>query len=287
MPTLRLEGETDSFNLDDITETGFGAEALTGVTGLGLPAVSPQWFEGAGDGAVFRGKRFLPREVDVPLFFRARNRVQLQELMSRVSIVLDGEMTLRFVEDDGSDWSLVVHRVGGGQYVYGVDTIGETELRTVVTLRAGDPFWTYNIPKRVVVGTSNPGRGLIKGASFARMKLSGSQASGQILLENPGDVDAVPVWELTGPGTDFTAIGPKGDSFVWNGTLDVGETLTIDAATARVTDGTGANRYAELGPAPRFWKIPPGQSQANVLLSGTSTGSQIVLTFKRRKRLMV
>jgi len=294
MPRLRLESASDAFDLNDISDSDFGVEALSGVTGLGLPPVQLQWLEGAGDGAVFRGSRIQPRDIDIPLFLRAPDRFSLQNLLSRVAKMLTSPMTLRFVEDDGSDWSLQVYRVGGGVYAYGVDTRGLDELRTIVTVRAGDPFWTYSVATQRVVGTSNAGRGLLKGTtSLSKLKLSGSSASGLILMENDGDVAAYPVWQITGPiapvspNPAFVATSQTGESFTWNGTLTAGQTLTIDARTASVVDGTGANRYGDLAAAPKFWTIPPGISQATISAQGTSSGTAITATWYPRKWAVV
>jgi hypothetical protein len=287
MPRLRLESATDAFDLDDITDTGWGIEALKGATGFGLPPVAVQWIEGAGDGSTFRGQRVMPRDIDIPLYFRAPTRAQLQELLGRFARLMSGAMTLRFVEDIGTDWSLVVHRVGGGTYVYGQDTVGLMELRTVVTLRAGDPYWVSSVEIRRTVGTAGAGRGLIKAASFTKLRLSDSSASGAVALENPGDVDAYPVWQITGPGNNFHAVGPNGDEFTWTGTLVGGETLTIDTRKASVVDGTGASRYSQLATAPRFWRVPPGFSSASVSMAGTTSSSLITLTWRPRKWAIV
>lgn len=279
---LRLESVDDAFDLDDISETGWGTEALMGVTGFGLPPVQVQWIEGAGDGAIFRGRRVLPRDIDIPLDLRAPNRAALKDLVSRLGKLMSGPMTLRLVENDGTSWYTTVYRVGGGAYVFGSTTIGEHDAQTVVTLRAPDPFWTYSVDKRLVITSAGAGRGLIKGASLTRLRVSGSSAAGSLALENIGNADAYPVWTVTGPGTDFAATGPGGQQFTWEGTLGSGETLVIDSRTASVKDGTGANRYSELASAPRFWPIPPGFSTAQVGMSGMTSESSIIVTWSPR-----
>ena len=67
MPSLALENDTDALDLDYVFKYGRGIQALSGATGFGLPPVSIRWLEGAGDGALYRGRRVLPRDIDLPL----------------------------------------------------------------------------------------------------------------------------------------------------------------------------------------------------------------------------
>lgn len=290
MPHLRIETSSDSLDLNGVSLTGYGVEALSGVTGLGLPPVAVNWIEGAGDGATFRGERIQPRDVDIPLYVRAPDRSRLQATLSRVNEMLTQEVSLWWVENDGSEWGLVTHRMGGGVYAYGQDTIGETEWQSVVTLRAGDPLWTARYPARRVITSSSAGRGLLKGAtSLQQLRISGSSAVGPVLFENPGDAKAYPIWTIEGPiAPDAThhalqVMAPDGQQFIWDGTLATGATLTIDTRRARVFDQTGANRYDGLLPAPRFWPIPPRSSQATVQAFGTSSSTRITASWFPRK----
>lgn len=291
MPHLRIETADDALDLNGVSLTRYGVEALEGVTGLGLPPVAVNWIEGAGDGAQYRGERIQPRDVDIPLHVRARDRAELQTIVDRLNMMLTQQVNLWWVEDDGQEWGLVTHRMGGGVYVYGKDTVGETELNTVVTLRAGDdPLWTARYPTRRVITSSSAGRGLLKGTtSLSALRISGNSAAGPILFENPGTAKSKPVWTIEGPIAPdathyaFQAVSAKGEQFIWNGTLNAGDTLTIDTRTARVYDQTGANRYSDLLTAPRFWAIPPRSSQATVTAFGTSGSTRITAEWYPRK----
>lgn len=289
-----METADDRLDLNGVSLTGYGVEALTGVTGLGLPPVAVNYIEGAGDGATFRGERIQPRDVDIPLYVRTHTSGELQATLARLSRMLTQQVLLWWVEDDGTEWGLVTHRMGGGTYVYGKDTRGLTEHQTVVTLRAGDPYWTARYPVSRVITSSNSGRGLLEGVTaLSKLRISGNSAAGPILFENPGDAKAYPIWTIAGPiAGDAThnalqCIGPTGEQFVWNGTLASGETLTIDTKTAKVYDQSGANRYAELLPAPRLWSIPPNESQATVAAFGTTGGTRITATWFPRKWAVV
>lgn len=277
--------ETDTLDLNGISERGLGYQATTGLTGFGLPPVSVQWSEGAGDGATFRSRRTLPRDIDIPLEILARNRAHLQELTSRLALALAGGCTLSFIDDDGTTWLAEVHRVGGGEYTYGEDTVGERELSLVLTLRAGDPYWvSAESQVRSVSADSSTPTWL---SALSSLPVSASQAIGEIQLTNAGDAAAYPIWEITGPGTNFVAESRTGERISWTGALGVSERLIIDTSRGTVVDGSGRNRYAELAAAPRFWTIPPGTSSAKAQLEDTDSHSRITCSWRPRKWMMI
>lgn len=281
---LQLESGSKTFRLDEQQRVGFGYQVHTGVLGLGLPAVSTHWLEGAGDGAIFRGSRVNPRDIDLPLSILTTGREDLKARMSDLALALARECTLRLVEDDGSSWWCKVHRVGGGNYTYGVDTIGENEVKLVVTVRSGDPYWTAEMPLQSVVSKGEV-RGLLP--KLSSLQISSSQASGTIDLENPGDVDAQPRWVIYGPGDNFRAVSPRGEVLHWTGSLTEGQSLTINTTDGSVRDNTGASRYSELAPAPRMWRVPPGLTIAEASLQNSTADSRIVCTWRPRRWLVI
>ncbi|QYW07867.1 minor tail protein [Streptomyces phage RedBear] len=285
MAKLRLENSLDTLDLNQVETTGYGVQALTGVSGLGLPPVAVQWIEGAGDGAVYRRSRVLSRDIDIPFDIVGRDRADLKDHLSRLSLMLAGPCTLRMIEEDGTDWSTRVVRVGGGEYTYGVDSIGSTDLQTVVTFRAGDPYWTSSVITRKQVGGDLTASPFLTG--LATMPVAASQAIGSILLENTGDALAYPVWEIFGPGNNFKAVSPSGETLHWTGSLSAGERLIIDTRQGTVVDGTGANRYAELAPAPRFWAVEPGISTAEASLIDVTNASKITCSWRPRKWMVI
>ncbi len=108
--------------------------------------------------------------------------------------------------------------------------------------------------------------------NLAHLPVTPGAANGTMTLENPGDVEAYPIWELRGPGKNFRAISPRGEVLEWLGTLAADETLVIDTQAGTVLDGKGENRYAELGETPRMWTIPPGETVAEIQFEATSSG---------------
>ncbi|MFC0622812.1 hypothetical protein [Kribbella deserti] len=230
-----------------------------------------QWLEAAGDGSQYRGERALSRDIDLPLYLAGRNRTHLKGLVDQLALVLAGGCVLRFIDDDGSTWFTTVHRVGGGEYIYGTDTNGHDDLQLVVTLRAPEPYWTSGEISSHAVRRDTTHRGLIP--ALSRLHLTAAQSMGEVTFTNPGTADAYPTWDIVGPGNNFKAISPRGELLHWTGTLALGQRLTIDTRTGSVKDGSGANRYAELAPAPKLWRIPPGESTATASMEGTAPGT--------------
>ncbi|MFJ6893594.1 phage distal tail protein [Streptomyces hokutonensis] len=285
MPKLLLTSGADTINLNEIDEQGVGFQAKSGVTGLGLPPVSVQWLEGAGDGAIFRGTRVQTRDIDVPLDILALDRADLQDKLSRLALMLAGGCFLVLDNGNGVQWSTEVHRVGGGEYTYGEDTIGTNEFQTVLTLRAGDPYFTSSQQQVRTISGAVAGTAFL--SNLVTMQVAPSQAIGSIDLSNSGDVAAYPVWEVRGPGDHFVATSPSGETLKWNGTLTAGQKLIVDTRKGTVKDGTGANRYDLLDTAPRFWTVQPGESTATASLLNTTSASQITCSWYPRKWMVI
>lgn len=282
---LRLVGDIDSLDLNGIYDNGYGYQALSGATGFGLPPVTPQWQEGAGDGAVFRGRRVRSRDIDIPLDILGRDRDELSQLTARLARVLANPMRLYVTEPNNREWYIDVVRSGGGGYVYGTDTIGTSDVQTVLTLTAGDPYFTSSDVQTRVVGQSGGAPAFL--GELVKLQVGSSSAIGYISIDNDGDADCYPVWTVIGPGRNFEITSPSGERLLWEGTLSAGQTLTVDTRTASVTDGTGTNRYAELAEAPRFWSAPPGSQLIVASLADTTSASQIVCSWQARKWLVI
>ncbi|MEU9126578.1 phage tail family protein [Kitasatospora sp. NPDC048540] len=291
MIKLELRNALAVINLNEQYEVGTGIQAVAGATGFGLPQRSLQWLEGAGDGSIYQGRRILSRDINLPLDVVGRDRVHLKKILSRLALMLAGPCTLTHIDEDGSRWSADVVLVGGGDFAYGEGSTGERDWQTTITLRAPSSYFTSeDVTSKSIGGDTTTGSFL---SSMVSLPVASSQAIGSIDLENVGDADAYPVWEIHGPGHDFEAIAPLRDgqktpeSIRWEGTLADGEVLIIDTRTGLVVDQAGANRYADLAPAPRFWSIAPGRSVATASLIGVSPTSKIVCSWRPRKWMVI
>lgn len=266
----------------------FGAEsgikALISVRGTGLPPVNTQWFEGVGDGATYRGARILPRVLDLPIKVVGSSREIVQQRMSLLSRILAPEsgivrLTLSL---SGISYYLDTVRTGGGDWDFGSDTDGATFLKTVLTLQAGDPYWTSVDASSLTISLSGLGRGLLKSTSLSKLQVSTTSALGSVTFYNDGDAQAYPQWVITAPFDGFNLVSPSGDALTWVGTKATGY-IRIDSKTGTIVDETGANQYAGLSAAPRFWTVPAGEQVGVVELTNATVDSRVDVVWHERK----
>lgn len=274
-----------------------GVMALAGLEGLGWPDVDVQWASGAGDGATLRGAMHLPRDLVVPVKITGADRADLWARLSLLARVLDPAVAparLSWVAD-GESWWIDVVRVGGGQITAGdrSSTDLETHVRTSLSLRSGDPFWTREEAMQQTIRSSSA-RGLLgTGRSLSMLRVSSSQAMGVVQVDNPGDAPAWPMTSLTGPAETMSLVSSSGETLAWSGTLLAGESRMLDhrAKTivdpAAVADPDHGNRYDELGPAPRFWAVRPGSNLTTVTVTGATSGTRVVLSWRPRRQMVI
>lgn len=280
--TISLTGANgDTITLDNTTF------ALTqGVKGFGVSPTNLRISESAGDGGVYRYSKRAVREFDLPIVVFGVDRANLENNLRRLSNLLrnvDGPTTLTATYSDGTAYSIEVYYAAGADAVYGSDATS-TFARWVITLHAPTPFWSSLDASTLAVGGGSTGRGLLP--QLSRLKVTSSQAMGTITINNTvGDVISFPTWKLYGP-LDDAAIYTGTTGFTYNATIPAGEVITIDTANKTVTDSTGANKYANLGTAPKFFSIPPGVTSISVLGNGATTASQISCTYYPRREVI-
>lgn len=268
---VQLRGGGIVIDLDQYSRQSI--RLLRGASGFGMPRVATHWFEGAGDGARFDGERVLPRDLDLPLWVPGGSPEPLRQLVH----VLAAGPDLVFTDVDGEAWSCQTRRTGGGDWRWGRDTDGRRGLQTVVTLRAGDPFWVRERAASFEVAPSIAPEAFLD--NLAALPVASSQAFGTRTMVNPGTAPSEPVWIITGPGDHFKTVSPTGEVLEWNGTLAAGQTLTINTRLGTAVDQDGVSQYASFTHPARFWKVPPGTHEVEVLFENVTPGVSRIQAF--------
>lgn len=292
--TLQLSNAAGAITFWTASINPDGFSLINGLDGLGLPDVQVRMGSGAGDGTSIQGVRVLER-ADLALQVRvaAPDEAGLLEHLSTLWKVIGGQYTsARLTWGIGDDeWRLDVTRTGGGKYRLGdaLSTDGVTYIRpSPLTFVAPDPYWTAVSADTRVLQPDAATRGLLTGVgSLSGLFLKSSEVLGDVEIDNTGDSQAFPTVLIAGPATSYTATSPDGEVLSWSGTLIEGEHITFDHKAKTAVDDEGDNRYAELGAAPRFWSLPPGESTATFGLEGTDENSRITVSWRPRRAAVI
>lgn len=258
----------------------------TGLAGFGIPATSVRIDESAADGGIWRHTRRGIREIDMPIFVAGSSHADVEQKLRRLANLLhdhDGPTTIRATYASGETWEISGHYVAGAETTFGEDA-GLTFCKWVITLQCPTPFWVRGQSESFSIGAGVTGRSLIP--NLAEMRVSSSQALGAIEVENPGDIQAYPTWTFKGPIDQVTVTNAAGVGFTYNAAILLGSTVTVDAEKATVVDQTGANKYGNLSPSPKFFTIPAGSSVVTISATGATSATLLSMFYRPRKEVV-
>jgi len=266
-----------------------GVKLQRALRGTGLPPVQNQWFEGAGNGASLRGARVLARQMSLPFKVEGLTRQAVWDNYSKLALIFAPEAgdVIMTINLDGAVWYNTFVREGGGDFDWDEDTDGTSFIKTVISVKAGDPYFTRVESASLNIVLQGLGRGLLKGAtSLNKLQLSTNNAFGSVLFTNPGDVKVYPKWTLNGPFDGFTFTSPLGEVLNWVGAITLGHWIKIDAELGTIVDDTGANKYGGFTGVPRFWAVPAGSSTASIVMLNATAASSAVALWNPKKWML-
>lgn len=100
----------------------------------------------------------------------------------------------------------------------------------------------------------------------------GASGSSGNTLTNAGSYETRPVCVITGPiNTPILENVTQGKALRFNGTINTGETLTVNFYNHQVLLNGTASRYSWVNDVTQWWALEPGDNE--VRLNGTSVGS--------------
>lgn len=211
-------------------------------------------------------------------------RADLRDVVARMDPVR-GDGRIRVVAP-GGDSREIVCRVASGLGVN--ETLGQDSgllsQRLAPVFRAYEPYWTatadtiINYPGGGVVATFFP---------FFPLKLSASETIADTDVTNEGDVDAWPVWTLTGPATDVVAENlttGKSWSLTPSPALIAGQSATVDTrpGVKTVLRSDGVNLFPGLSASSSLWPLRRGVNRVRVSMGGSTAASNVRLAFRPR-----
>lgn len=288
-------GEGEEIPLTDFSDPRWpGIVLMPGATGLDAPPFELHADDSPNlDGGIFRDARAVAREIMIPVYLHGIDRQTVKRLKSQLVSALNpkkGFCVLKFVEGDAVPRYLKCFYKGGMEGSESEDQAGFTWKKFGIQLTAYDPYF-YGDDVQVAQWVFGTGEAFLHEVSFFPLHLNAGIVSGsEVTVNNPGDVEAWPRWELTGPIKGFTFTSPDGESFgvtaPADGTDTVagGRTLTVDTRPGykSLKDDLGDNYWPLLDASPQLWAVPEGKSTCIVDIVPGSSNASVRLTFQPR-----
>lgn len=254
--------------------TGFDAPPVT-VYSDGTPGIA---------GAAYLGSHDEARPVFLPVYTVGSTRAEaVSYRRALIASLSRGLNRLCVAETDGYRRYLDCYYTGGAEGAEGVDNAGLLWAIYGLNFVALDnPYWYGDVvtPSSWVI----PNARSFFPLAPAVFTLSSSQVLGGTLIDNVGEVDAYPVWTLTGPASSLTLqLGTR--TFTTNSTLLAGASLVIDTdpRTQTLLDNTNVNRWGDVDTtAIDLWPLPPGVNAVTVTVTGGSGATALSMSYVPR-----
>lgn len=265
----------------DFSDPSGGVVALnSGITGLGMPTITRYTSVApAVAGSRWKGWRVEEREVMLPLLvwsdvsdaqFLARDRALWAGMRP------DAPGTLTFTTPDGQSRVLTCRfSSDNGDTTYYSPTRSGWHEYQVSLVADDDPLWRGPAERwTFAAGTASP---WFSGAGGV-ITISPSQTLGNAQVTNRGEVDAWPVWSVTGP-VDTLVLGVGGGTVSIASAIAAGQSVDIDTrpSSLSIVDQSGADLsgVAEWRALP----CPPGDPvELSITAAGTSAATRITMS---------
>ncbi len=281
----------ETTELIDATGTATVLNVEWDVYGRGAPPVFIEEDEVPGlAGSRVRSVRHKARDFSLPLRLSGDGddvavRAQIRDLVARLDPTR-GDVRIRITAPGGDQREITCRYQGGLELS---ERLGETSApglqRGTPMFRAHDPYW-YDVSDVTDEYELGGATATWFSGKWFPLRLSNSEIFSSPTLDNPGDVEAWPVWRIRGPGSAITLRNlTTGRLLTLDLTLDDGEEVEIDTRRGRkwvrLDDGstTGVNVFAALGSSPDLWPLAYGSNSLSVEMGSSSATSRVFVRF--------
>lgn len=249
--------------------------------GFYVPPAEVRIENSAGDGGVFRHAKRGVRTLDIPITVVGTDRADVQGKLRRLGKITQnsfGPLKIEARYTDGEILSLDTYYTGGAEGQWGTSG-GMVWAKIALSLQAPQPYWQSTNVEQFTITQGSTGRGLLP--QLSKLKISSSQALGQIIINNTGDVPTYPIYRIQGPLSELT-VSSNGDSFAFADDILEGETIWVNTETGEVYDQDNVNRYDMLAPAPKLFRIATGETTLNINGTSANEASRIDVYYSLR-----
>jgi|SRR5688572_315123 len=246
-----------------------------------------------GDGARLRAVHHGVREFLLPVWVQAATesalRTAIRTLISAMNPVRgDGRIQ---VTSSLGDQREIVCRVSAG--LEGQERIGDSSgvwaQMFPLMFRAHEPYWR-DISDTVygpIVVDAEPGT--FFSDQFFPMQLADSEVFASVTVTNSGDVEAWPVWTITGPGESplLRNLTTGKDLLLADYTIAAGEVVTIDTrpdgpTRKTVVSSTVGSLFGRLSGTTSLWPLAPGANAVTIEMAAATDASAVSIARRHR-----
>lgn len=256
-----------------------------GARGLDMPSYAFTTDESPGiDGHEVRQVRAQAKEIVLPLAFwcddsRAaylrRRRAFIRSLNPKL-----GPGTLTVVQPDGEIRTITCYYTGGMEGDESLDASGMRWTMTTITFSCPSPFWAG---ETVHLDFHTQQNGLF--LPLLPLRVRDSQVLGGVIVDNPGDDVAYPVWTLHGPASSVSLINrTTGQRIEFEYALSPTRTITIDTRprSQTVVHSDGGNLWPTLSDDSDLWGLEPDRNELELVVLGSDTTTSLALEYTPR-----
>ena len=234
------------------------------------------------NGARFRDSFYDPRVLDMPFHMEDTDeetlRDHLRNLMGWFNVSDgDGQLEVAF---NGTTRRLNCRFLDGLGLDESMENNGIYWQDFILTLLAADPFW-YNAAATEVEFSGGAGGGLF--FPILPMTLITGAIFGTNTVNNPGDVEAWPIWTIEGPtsgGIELQNVTTGRTLILSSLVLTTGQTLTIDTRplykTIKREDGSNQMGNGFSG---SLWPMAKGDNEITTSVAGFTVDTRVTLSF--------
>lgn len=255
---------------------------LAGITGRGLPPVAfNDMVVPLQPGSMFRSVRDMARQLIVPICVQGVSLIDYREQLRTLAGLLHPSTspgTLRVATVDGLTRELTCWYLDGFGWL---EEYPDWSIPSIA-FRACDPYWYDASDTEIDFRSGTP-------ATFFPifpLRLSASEVFADATVNNAGDIDVWPVWEIHGPAASPIVLRNLTSDTIL--TLDLaltaGETVTVDTrrGAKTVLAGDGSNRFSDVDWAggSSMWPLLTGSNSIRVEMAGATSDSLVALRYR-------
>jgi hypothetical protein len=255
---------------------------LRGATGTGQAPVEHWWTDAAQlDGSEWDGARIARGSVFLPLRVSGHDSMDFIDKHTAFKRSLDPSQlgSLRVSRPDGTSRTIACRYESGADSAIELDPVMMCRAVYGVTWANAEPFWSGEpVVKEFAYAAASS---FFPGPPFT---LASASTLASATVVNPGDVEAYPVWRVTGPFTGFE-VGVGASVVAITLTRTAGQWVEIDMNPRRLTivDNAGTRRWDAATEAV-FEPIPPGEVALTTQVDDPDVGTKVTLSFTPRYR---